>query len=165
MDLTDLVSSLTIATMKIRPPFLWKTNNKLTRANRERIRSAIRKIWAWSSEARKAVKNRSRANLGGYKCDMCDKFSKKIEIDHIDPVGPIPGSRNARDDYTWDEFIIRLFCDEDNLRALCKPCHKIAGAEQRKLAAEKRKLAKESNGAEKTKPSKRVKRSKVEGGK
>lgn len=53
-----------------------------------------------------------------YQCASCqEEFTQKdIEVDHTVPIG-----RGK----TWDEFINALFCEQDNLQALCKPCHKI----------------------------------------
>lgn len=56
-----------------------------------------------------------------YKCARCkEEFSSSnIEVDHIIPVvDPAKGFT------TWDEYIARLYCEEDNLQVLCKPCHK-----------------------------------------
>ncbi|CAB5222032.1 HNHc domain containing protein, partial [uncultured Caudovirales phage] len=41
-----------------------------------------------------------------------------VEVDHIKPViDPKKGFT------TWDDYIKRLFCTEDNMQTLCKPCH------------------------------------------
>ena len=56
-----------------------------------------------------------------YRCNVCKlEFPKtEIEVDHIKPVvNPIKGFE------TWDVFINNLFCDESNLQAICKGCHK-----------------------------------------
>lgn len=90
---------------------------------RTRIRSALRKISQWS-EAVRNTRTKARVKRGLYKCESCGKFCKKVDVDHIEAVGPTPGSRVAPEGYTWDEFINRLFCGEDNLQALCKQCHK-----------------------------------------
>lgn len=39
-----------------------------------------------------------------------------MQVDHIEPIGR---------DKTWDEFINGLYCEIDNLQAVCVPCHKI----------------------------------------
>jgi len=55
-----------------------------------------------------------------YKCANCqNEFTlKNVEVNHIQPVIPITGFDS------WDETINRLFCEEDGLEVLCKPCHK-----------------------------------------
>lgn len=55
-----------------------------------------------------------------HRCELCgNEFtSKDMEVDHIKPVvDPTKGFQS------WDIFIDRLFCEKDNLQAICKPCH------------------------------------------
>jgi 5-methylcytosine-specific restriction endonuclease McrA len=61
-----------------------------------------------------------------YKCESCTGLFKpnEIEIDHVIPLGPAPGSKNAPVGLTWTTFISRLFCGPENLQALCKTCHR-----------------------------------------
>lgn len=57
-----------------------------------------------------------------YKCAKCKKEypGKEVQVDHVSPVvDPTKGF------VSWDEFIIRLFCHEENLQVLCKGCHVI----------------------------------------
>lgn len=80
---------------------------------------AARKVWRWSSERREVKK---RATFPGlmYLCEKCNKLSsKKIQIDHIAPVGKAPKGWKG-----WDKYLQRLFCPVSNLQALCTPCHK-----------------------------------------
>jgi hypothetical protein len=62
-----------------------------------------------------------------YTCEMCGKTglkSTEVAVDHKIAVGPSVQGRNAPDDYTWDEFIGRLFCSADKLQVICnEPCH------------------------------------------
>jgi 5-methylcytosine-specific restriction endonuclease McrA len=45
--------------------------------------------------------------------------NKDMNVDHIDPVvDPVRGFEG------WDTFIDRLFCERENLQAICVPCHK-----------------------------------------
>lgn len=56
-----------------------------------------------------------------YFCNHCAKLftAKHIQIDHITPVvDPVVGFT------TWDDYISRLFCEIENLQALCRACHK-----------------------------------------
>ena len=65
-----------------------------------------------------------------YRCEICqEEFTQKdMNVDHINPaVDPDKGFE------TWDIFINRLFCERDNLQAICVPCHK------EKTKAEKKK--------------------------
>lgn len=86
-----------------------------------RIRNALRRLWTWSPEW-KAAKRRARLARGLYLCDECKRPVKTIEIDHVVPVGPTPGSRYGRD-ARWDDFMAKLFCSADGLRAICSQCH------------------------------------------
>jgi len=106
---------------------------------RSRIRSALRKIWSWSENKRKVL-FAARISRGVYICSVCEQEVAKVEIDHFPtPVGPTPGSRVAPPGYTWDEFMSRLFCGEDNLRAVCKNCHKGITKKQRANSVHKTK--------------------------
>ena len=52
-----------------------------------------------------------------YLCAKCNNefTAKEVEVDHVEPIGR---------EKSWDEFINGLFCEQDNLQVLCKPCHK-----------------------------------------
>ena len=52
-----------------------------------------------------------------YRCQICEAefTSKNIQVDHIVPIGV---------GRTWDEFIDALFCETENLQAVCIDCHK-----------------------------------------
>ena len=55
-----------------------------------------------------------------YECKGCKASfpAKNVEVNHIQPVIPTTGFDS------WDKVIERLFCEEDGLEVLCKPCHK-----------------------------------------
>ncbi len=74
----------------------------------------------WSPEWKDA-KKRARVTKGCYRCEECQSFTSKPEIDHVVAIGPTPGSRNAKAETTWDGFIQRLFLGE--LRVMCEGCH------------------------------------------
>lgn len=82
-----------------------------------------------------------------YRCSMClGEFpSSGVQVDHITPVvAPETGFT------TWDEFISRLFCDKENLQVLCKECHNIKSATEKKA----RSSTKGERQSKLTKPSK-----------
>ncbi len=60
-----------------------------------------------------------------YRCNACqEEFTAKgVEVDHHPHIGP---------GLDWNEFINRLFCEADGLQVLCKPCHKIKSAKEKK---------------------------------
>jgi 5-methylcytosine-specific restriction endonuclease McrA len=60
-----------------------------------------------------------------FRCASCgnEYTAKDIQVDHIVPIGY---------DKSWDEFIHGLFCERDNLQALCVTCHKKKTKEEKK---------------------------------
>lgn len=69
-----------------------------------------------------------------YRCAMCsgEFVAKEVQVDHIEPVvDPTEGF------VSWEAYIDRMFCEEENLQVLCKPCHKIKTAEERKERTKK----------------------------
>lgn len=97
------------------------------------IFGALRKIFRWYPERRKALK---LAEVHGsvpkdtYTCAKCDQmFPKdKVQVDHINPViDPATGFT------TWDNYIARLYVPADKMQVLCKDCHLIkSNAENKK---------------------------------
>lgn len=68
----------------------------------------------------KQVNERTGRVAEHYRCNVCEgKFpAKEVEVDHKEPViDPRKGF------ISWDVYIERLFCPEENLQVLCKPCH------------------------------------------
>lgn len=73
-----------------------------------------------------------------FRCAGClqEYPAKEMQVDHIEPVvDPTTGFT------TWDSYIDRMFCDKDNLQALCKNCHH----EKTKLEKEMSNASKEIN--------------------
>lgn len=103
------------------------------------IRSALRLVWRRHPTLQQVLRReriernliRKDGSTGAlrvfYKCASCGNEFKmtEIQIDHVTPVGPTPGSKLAESRLTWDMFIAKLFCSPDNLKTVCKPCHKI----------------------------------------
>lgn len=78
-----------------------------------------------------------------FRCYVCKGEFKRdeVSIDHIDPVGPTPGSKYAPFGLTWDRFIERLFCPPENLACICDTCH------SEKTKRERAKLSEEYHSA------------------
>ena len=95
------------------------------------VRSLLRKGWL-RYPPRQAVLNNNRVVVTGqrhrfeYPCAHCDNYFKatEVQVDHIVPAGSL------KDDPA--SFIQGLYCEPDNLQVLCKPCHKLKTAEERK---------------------------------
>ena len=74
-----------------------------------------------------------------YKCEVCQvdglkitrkkiKGTKKYEpaefaIDHISPIGSMPGTRDAPKWWSWTHYITRMFTSREGLQGICKNCH------------------------------------------
>ena len=69
------------------------------------------------------VKTKARVERGkylcsGYEVDPHIVPAKETNVDHISPIiDPDKGF------ISWDDFIERLFCEEEGLQVLCKDCH------------------------------------------
>lgn len=100
------------------------------------VRGALRKVWMYSSQARKEVKLQARILRGLYRCGLCGLGTHKPEIDHIEPVGPAPGSRLGQG-VSWDGWMRRLFCPVEGLMVLCEKCHEDKTTAQRQDTARK----------------------------
>lgn len=92
----------------------------------KKIRSAVRRVWAWSNPRRLAMARVIQQD-GFSKCENCKKVAPKIFIDHIVAVGDLDGG-----------FIERLFCPSSGLQALCKKCHNEKTKEERRQLKSKK---------------------------
>lgn len=114
------------------------------------IKGALRRVFSRSELRRRALDkaqvkdysdpSRKRVTRWG-RCSTCNKLepSYLLQVDHVEPVIAI---NESLDDLTWDQLVDRLWCDEKNLKAVCKPCHK---AKSKIEAAERRRIKKEKN--------------------
>lgn len=71
--------------------------------------------------------NRSTGRVAKhYQCAKCLEAhpGKDVQVNHIIPVIPVNGFT------TWDDVINRMFCEENGLEVLCKPCHKAVTKEE-----------------------------------
>lgn len=76
----------------------------------------------------KKISTKSKRLAEHYVCAECKKefTAKDVQVDHMLPVvDPKVGF------ISWDTYIDRLYCEEDNLQVLCLPCHKIKSKEER----------------------------------
>ncbi len=124
---------------------MLRNSGKWTEARfRSFIRGGLRSIsMRWPPKNR--VKQNARVQRGVYQCVGYERGSHEVPaslppktgnkrrinnsvIDHISPViDPVRGF------VSWDEFINRLFCEEDGFQLLCHECHKHKTADERKV--------------------------------
>ena len=67
-------------------------------------------------------KRAARVARNSYKCAACSSIvpNKEAKVDHIVPVvDPVRGF------VSWDEFIARLFVEQDGYQILCQACHAV----------------------------------------
>lgn len=96
------------------------------------IVSALRKVWMQSPTRKQKKAARKIAGMDAYLCEQCRRPAKKVEVDHVIPVGSPNGPEG------WDGFMRRLFCGAEGLRCLCLKCHRektLVDAAARKGAA------------------------------
>jgi len=100
------------------------------------ISSKLREVWKYYDPHRREILNKAKrkefkrkkdGTLGKayntlYLCNKCGLLFEKVQVDHIKPVGKMPGYPYKNTDIA--KWIMGLFCDEANLQALCVECHK-----------------------------------------
>lgn len=108
------------------------------------ITSALRagaRRWPPKYETLNAAKTEKKINpktgriAQHFRCEMCQQefTQKEMEVDHIRPViDPVEGFKS------WDKFIDRLFCEANNLQAICKGCHKEKTKQEKAVRNENR---------------------------
>jgi 5-methylcytosine-specific restriction endonuclease McrA len=64
-----------------------------------------------------------------YRCNICARLSKDIEVDHKRTVVALFDSTSTM---TLSQYIKKIDCPESNLQVLCKSCHKEKSKEENK---------------------------------
>ena len=83
-----------------------------------------------------------------YTCEYCNTsgiLKKNAKVDHVDPVVPYhlkQAEIGEGKDFTLGMYVDRLFCDEDGLQVLCKPCHDLKTSLESKIRVRWRKIKK-----------------------
>ena len=99
------------------------------------IVSALRRAssrWAPKYGSKRAA----RVARNSYKCAACSSIvpNKEAKVDHIVPVvDPVRGF------VSWDEFIARLFVEQDGYQILCQACHAVKTSQERQVRKANRK--------------------------
>jgi len=102
----------------------------------------LRKYWLRWPARQNAIKQ-ARIERGSYQCNICKQIGFKrqdLHVDHIDPVV------NVEDGFTTlDEFVSRLYVEENQLQATCHQCHELKTLtenQMRKFHKDQKKIAK-----------------------
>lgn len=124
--------------------------NPKTPKERGLLKGAIRRIFSRSELRRQALDkalvkdyndpSRKRVTRWG-KCSECLQMIPLylLEIDHISPIVPKDKTLEEMD---WNTVIDNVWCDERNLRAVCKECHKAKTKQENKERRELKKKGK-----------------------
>lgn len=111
------------------------------------VRSALRSKWlrwppraAALKAAQVPYKGENKRRLYSYQCAMCYNLfpQQEVEVDHYPhDAGSILSAQDI------GEFCNNLFCETDNLRVVCRPCHAAYTLSQRNgISLEEAKLQK-----------------------
>ena len=94
--------------------------------------------WSARNEALQKAKEQSGSFSTGrpkykYRCSKCNElFMKKdICLDHIDPV--IPLEWICDDDFDWNIYLDRMYCQAIGFQVLCSSCHDIKTKEENEI--------------------------------
>lgn len=112
--------------------------------------AGIKKVWSRYSEERKQALKYVRSEslyvkldgtegtriLAHFKCAHCLELhpAKNVQVDHKTPIGKQPPWPPTGDG-SWDRYIAKVFCKQDNLQVLCKPCHKAKSKQEKQQGA------------------------------
>lgn len=103
----------------------------------------LRKYWRYSKIRGDAIKL-ARVSRGFYKCNICklETFKREdMQVDHIEPAQTLANKMTTWYDLIY--FISRLFVPTvDKVQVVCKVCHSIKTAVERKIRVKNRKKKK-----------------------
>jgi hypothetical protein len=105
------------------------------------LMSRLSEMWGWWPPRREVLDAAFTWHEGKMKwrCATCPTLCERgeREVDHIDPVGPRPKVLSE-----YMPYADRKLCPKENLRVLCKPCHKSKTGGEAKARAVTRKANK-----------------------
>ena len=118
-------------------------NARVTKKERALIKGALRRVFSRSELRRRVLNayaiehqdtNRPRVSAWVW-CAACGVvFPRYLAVvDHIDPLVPL---HRVSEDMEPNELVDRLWCEENNLQALDKSCHKIKTRSESKARRE-----------------------------
>lgn len=124
-------------------------NPRITPKELNLIKGALNRVFSRSELRQKIINN---AVVPGYldakrprvktwcKCNVCNKLEARsyVAVDHIKPK---IGLHESFSMLSLDEYINRLWCEEENLQPICEECHnKKSALEAKERARIKREL-------------------------
>lgn len=89
------------------------TSPKATYNLNQKLKQAIRKVWAFSPMRRACLKAAYNTETDDWTCVLCNRRTERASVDHVIAVGL---SNN------WDEYIEMMFYGQ--MQAVCKQCHR-----------------------------------------
>lgn len=106
-------------------------NNPKNPKERNLIKGALRRVFSRSDLRNEALLSthiehsdpeRPRVTKWNW-CTECGliEASYLFDVDHVDPLIPLGKSL---EDFEWADIVDRLWCDINNLKPVCKPCHR-----------------------------------------
>ena len=113
---------------------------------RNLVKGALRRVFS-RSELRRRVVAKSQIQHTDptrprvTKWSVCSECKGKvptyqIEVDHVEPIIAVTETLEA---LTWDAVVDRIWCNEENLRAICQPCHRLKTKAENKARREYKK--------------------------
>lgn len=123
-------------------------NPRISKKEQGLLKGAIRRVFGRSDLRRNVIQSYidiahsdpSRKKVKYWiKCSECGKMEAKsnIQLDHVEPVIPV---NRSFEDMSLDEVVDRQWCEENNLKPMCKTCHQLKTKEENK---ERRRIKKE----------------------
>lgn len=111
------------------------------------VKGALRRAFVRSPQCIECRNNAKHPTIKGprggaqYVCAICDETfgASNVQVDHIKPAIPV---NSSLEEMSWDEIIYNIFCNIKNLQLVCKECHLMKTAEERKERAKFKKLKK-----------------------
>lgn len=114
-------------------------NDKITKKERGLIKGALRRVFS-RSELRRGVLASQAIEHSDPKhprvtrwawCSSCGEVlpAYKMQVDHIQPVVDIDKTLEQMD---WNELVDKLWCNRNNLTAMCISCHDTKSRIERK---------------------------------
>lgn len=130
-------------------------NSRLTNKERNMVKSAIRRAFSRSDLRKQALEAATVVHTDPCRprvtkwaiCVECNQTVPRylMEVDHKIPVIPL---HLTIEDMSWDDIVNRVWCDLDNLQAICKdPCHKAKSKQEAKQRAVFKKERKQNEGS------------------